>query len=620
LFAEVERLAKVGSWIWDLGTNEVYWSPELYRILGYDPALTPTAERFFEAIHPDDRDAVRERSAETSRTGNTEPGVRCRVALKDGTVRHIIVIGSGVLDSEGRLFRLVGAVLDVTEFVTTETELRQTAALLNEAQRIARLGSWIWHRDTDRVEWSDTMFSIVGIEPEATGGTRRLLEHIHPDDRPRLEAMRGALARGEPTSTLELRFLHADGSVRHISVNARSGPQPEGRVVGTVLDVTQRHALEQQLFHSQKMEALGALAGGIAHDFNNYLVVIRGNLDLLRDGLTSDGEREMLDEVTRASERCAGLTRQLLTFGRKHQAALSVLDLGRLVEESGSMLRRLLGARVDLGVRVEPGSQPVLGDPSQLELVIVNLAVNARDAMPDGGRLTLSVAPREIGPGHHPVLKPGEYTTLTVSDTGVGIPDELKTRVFEPFFTTKQVGQGTGLGLATVYAIVRQSFGHIEVESHRDVGTAFTIWLPVQRGATNLLESTPESRLVARGEVILLVEDEPGVRRLTRRLLERGGYRVLEADNGLTALGVVESSPELDLVLTDITMPQLDGIALVRHLREKHPKLRLMMMSGYPDAATQASLGQALDTMILAKPFTLERLLEAVRKVLDETR
>jgi PAS domain S-box-containing protein len=623
--AEVERLAKVGSWVWDVRTDEVVWSSEMFRILGQDPGtVKPTVDTFFAAIHPDDVEGVRARSQETSETGMTEPGSRCRALRPDGSIRHLTLIGAPIRDSAGNLVRLVGAALDVTEFVKKETELRRTAELLNQAQQIAGLGSWIWDIHDDTLEWSETLCSIVGVEVKSELRLSRFLERVHPDDQARVEQFRAQLRERQRPSALEFRIVRPDGVVRRVAMDARFDSEPPSqadRVVGTVLDVTKQRELEEQLRHSQKLEAVGTLAGGVAHDFNNYLVVIRGNLDLLGSALDGEANRELLDDISRATDRCATLTRQLLTFGRKHPTTPRLVQIEQIVTESTNMLRRLVGTHIELVVRAEPDLGAVLIDPSHVELVIMNLAVNARDAMPSGGTLLVEVGKRSVSAelaSVRPGLSAGEYVVLRVSDTGSGIPDELKSRIFEPFFTTKRPGHGTGLGLATVYGVVQQSGGHIELHSHLGRGTNFTLFFPVHAAPVTRAAEEPAVANAARGETVLLVEDEPAVRRLTRRLLERGGYRVVEADNGLVALEVMESTPGIDLVLTDITMPKLDGIALARRLRALHPRLRLLLMSGFPDAdalgVSQDEFGQPL----LSKPFTLERLLERVRGALDK--
>jgi two-component system, cell cycle sensor histidine kinase and response regulator CckA len=623
--SEVERLAHVGSWVWDVRTNQVAWSSELFRILGYDQAeVQPTAELFFESIHPDDQPAVRALSQQAAVTGRTEPGYRCRVLRKDGSIRTIVLIGSSIRDNAGALVRIVGAALDVTNFVETETELRRTAELLNQAQQIAALGSWIWNIGADTFSWSEALCSIVGVDPKSEVRLSRFLERVHPQDQPRVEQFRAQLRQKLRPSALELRVVRPDGVVRRVVMDARLDVDSAGnaeRAVGTVLDVTAHRELEDKLLHAQKLEAVGTLAGGLAHDFNNYLIVIRGNLELLsaaREG--EGGDRELLDEMRRATERCATLTRQLLTFGRKQPNSPKLLQLEQIISESASVIRRLVGAQVELVVRAEPGLPAVLADPSQIELVIMNLVVNARDAMQSGGRLLLELEKRELTAelaATQPGVSAGKYVVLRVSDTGTGIPDQLKARVFEPFFTTKKAGQGSGLGLATVYGVVQQCGGHIELHSHLGQGTSFTLFFPARDGRPAAARG-PQIANAARGELVLLVEDEPSVRRLTRRLLERGGYRVVEADNGLVALEVLGSTPGIDLVLTDITMPKLDGLSMARRIRALDPRMPIVLMSGYPDADALGVGQEEFGQTLMRKPFTLETLLERIRTTLDK--
>ncbi len=624
IVAEVERLAHVGTWVWDVQTNEVSWSHELYRILGYEPNLPPSVELFFAALHPDDRDEVRARSQRSATTGATEPGSLCRVVHRNGSIRHVQLIGSSLRNDSGEILRLVGGALDVTAFVMREAELRRTADLLNQAQGLARLGSFIWHLDEARYEWSDTLHELFGIPRTAAFGPEAFLERIHPEDRERVRALVHGLPMLKQLGIVPFRLTRADAGVHHVSLTARFEPRGNGssaRVIGTLQDVTQWRELEEQLRHSQKMEAVGSLAGGVAHDFNNYLVVIRGNLELLAASAERADDRELINEAANASDRCATLTRQLLAFGRKNASQARVVDLAELVRESAKLLRRLLGEHIELEVEAAAGTGGVLADPANLELVLMNLAINARDAMPRGGRLSVTVAERELTPVFvrtRPGLSPGRHLVLQVRDTGLGVPEPLKTRIFEPFFTTKGPGRGTGLGLATVYAIVSQCRGHIEFESDASHGTTFALFFPREELPSTSPEPQRSNMPAGSGESILLVEDEHAVRRLTRRLLERGGYRVFDAEDGVAALAAAASLPNLDLLLTDITMPRLDGVALAEALRAKNPRLKVLLMSGYPTTESVGRAPSELRHSLLPKPFTQEQLLTRVRTALDE--
>ena len=382
-------------------------------------------------------------------------------------------------------------------------------------------------------------------------------------------------------------------------------------------------ATQQQLLQAQKMEAVGRLAGGVAHDFNNLLTAILGYAELLASKVPPDsGLREELGEIREAGERAAGLTRQLLAFSRKQVLQPEVLRLNDLVENVEKMLRRVIGEDVELVTRLDASGGSVRADPGQLEQVIVNLAVNARDAMPKGGRLTIETADVVLDSayaGQHAVVPPGRYTMLAVSDTGVGMDAATQERLFEPFFTTKEKGKGTGLGLSTVYGIVKQSGGYIWVYSEPGMGTTFKVYLPRVDEAALVLPARSTESIPALGtETILLVEDEPAIRALSRRVLEASGYRVLEAGNGTDALerARTEEGP-IHLLLTDLVMPNMGGSDLASRLQELRPDIRVLFMSGYTDDGVVRGglLGQG--QAFLQKPFTPQGLARKVRELLD---
>ncbi len=385
-----------------------------------------------------------------------------------------------------------------------------------------------------------------------------------------------------------------------------------------------REELREQLRQSQKMEAIGRLAGGVAHDFNNMLTVISGYGELLLDDLDpADPRREAAEEILVAAHRASALTRQLLVFSRKQIRRPLPLSLNEVVDRLEKMLRRLIGEDVELLVRPTPGIGWVRADPSQIEQVVVNLAVNARDAMPEGGRLELRTREVELDASHartHPDVEPGRYVRLSVSDTGRGMDAETCARIFEPFFTTKESGKGTGLGLSTAYGIVRQSGGHIRVFSAPGGGTRVEIDLP--RASPEAGEASgvaPAPRVEASGtETLLLVEDEEHVRVLARRILEAQGYRVLEASNGLDALRIAgEHEGGIDLLVTDVVMPQMGGIDLATELRRERPDLRVLYVSGYlADEAIRLEQAES-GALLVPKPFTPAVLVSAVREALD---
>jgi signal transduction histidine kinase len=386
------------------------------------------------------------------------------------------------------------------------------------------------------------------------------------------------------------------------------------------------HTLEAQLLQSQKMEAVGRLAGGIAHDFNNILTAIGGYADLLlADMAPDDPHRGDLGEIHLATQRAASLTQQLLAFSRKQVLQPKVIDLNTLVPDIEKMLRRLIGEDILFATVLHPRLGNVRADPGQLEQVIVNLAVNARDAMPNGGRLTIETRNVELDESYaaeHPDVRPGRYVLITVTDTGVGMDATTKSRIFEPFFTTKVRGKGTGLGLATVYGIVQQTGGHIMPYSEPDQGTTMRVYLPRVDDPTDPLERPIDhaTEILGGTETILLVEDEAPVRAVTRQLLERNGYSVLEASDGRSALALLGSDREsghVDLLLTDVIMPGMSGRELANELKMRRPEIRVLFMSGYTDDAVVRHGMLEPGLAYLEKPFRPPVLLRKVREVLQ---
>ncbi|HEU5041570.1 MAG TPA: ATP-binding protein [Gemmatimonadales bacterium] len=467
---------------------------------------------------------------------------------------------------------------------------------------------------------------VLGWTPDQIA-RQPLDDYLHPEDadgvRAALELTVARSGFGEP---IAFRFRHADGgwrSLEAIGNHPRNWSGPE-HIIVSARDITLRERLEAQLRQAQKMEALGRFAGGVAHDFNNLLTAIQGYSSLLLlDMGPADPHREDLEEIRKASERAAALTRQILAFSRGQVGDPEPADLTAIVRDLERMLPRLIGEDVALVTVLEPGLRLVHADPRQLEQVIMNLVVNARDAMPDGGRLTIETYNElvaEDDPRVGQELPPGWYAVLTVSDTGTGIAPEIQASIFDPFFTTKEPGRGTGLGLSTVYGIVKQAGGHIEVESAPDHGSTFRIYLPqlaaqhAGRAVSRPAESNPRGE-----ETVLLVEDEESVRVFASKALEKQGYTVLEARHGRDALlRLGEYGGAIHLLITDIVMPEMSGSELARRLIADRPDLRVLYMSGYADGET-AVRGLAAGAAYLQKPFTSDTLARKVREVLGST-
>lgn len=456
---------------------------------------------------------------------------------------------------------------------------------------------------------------------------RSLWDFVHPDyDRSKLDQIRGSLERSEPVGGATVKCLRLDG--KGVDVELWAAPSAgTGDEVAQVLlrNLSKQQRLEEQVRQSQKMEAVGKLAGGVAHDFNNMLTVINGHGCLLaEDGTLTEDQRQSVDQILQAGERAAGLTSQLLAFSRRQVLQPKVIDVNQVLQGMMQMLRTLAGDNIELLVRPCPGLGTIRVDPGQLEQVILNLAVNARDAMPEGGRIMIEPGNIDLGPqelGERQLdAAPGRYVQVVVADTGTGIDPGVLSHIFEPFFTTKPKGKGTGLGLSTVYGVVKQSGGLITVASEPGRGTTFTMYFPRIEGPVTSDHTEDHDVAKQRGtESILVVEDEPAVRALVRDTLRSRGYRVLEANDGMEALLLVSQYRDaIDLLLTDIVMPQMGGRELAEHLRGQSPDLKVMFMSGYTDDEILKHGVVAARVEFMQKPFTPHALANRIRKVLDQ--
>ncbi len=580
------------------------------------------------AVHPDDRPEALARWGDARQSG-TAYEAEYRLRRADGEYRWHVARALPVRDESGAVTRWFGTCTDIDDHRRAEAALAREREYLRAV--LESVGDGIVACD-DR--GAITLLNRVaralagpGAEALPAAQWAERLRVFHADGRTPLAKSECPLFRalaGEAVRDAEFVLAPEHGPARILLASGRPLSDAAGQPLGAVValrDVTERRRLEQQYLQSQKMEAVGRLAGGVAHDFNNLLTVINGYTEFALTALPAgDPVREMLGEVKRAGERAAALTRQLLAFARQQPLAPQPLDLNMIVADMEKMLRRLIGEDVELVTDLQPGLRPVLADPGQLEQVLLNLAVNARDAMPRGGRLTVETRNLDLDEAFarsRPGVRPGPHVLLAVSDTGVGMTEEVKRHAFEPFFTTKAVGKGSGLGLATVYGIVQQTGGHVEIESRLGHGAAFLIYLPQTGEPVRAAKSDPNA--APRGtETVLLVEDDDGVRWLAGHALRDRGYTVLEAVNAAAAAELCAShTGPIDLLITDVVMPGEGGGELAARLRGLRPGLRVLFISGYTGESLAALGVRDGGDDFLQKPFAPAQLARRVRKVLD---
>ena len=621
---QAQAVAHMGSWVRDalIEGERIWWSKETMRIFGVEPAeFDGRVETFFERVHPEDRDYVWEASAAARREGRPY-SLDHRIVRPDGSIRWVHESAEVVRDAAGQPLKMIGIVQDITES-------RRAAELLRESEERYRvlfdgspLPMWLSDQETLAIAAVNEAAVLHYGYSREEFLSKTLREIWHPDEVAAAIA-RFAASSGEPWSGIRRHFKKGGASIT-VEVFSHT-VQLAGRRyrLSAIRDITDQRELEDQFLQSQKMEAVGRLAGGVAHDFNNLLTVMFGYSDILLQRLEPGPLHEAAQEVRRAGERAAGLTRQLLAFSRKQTLVPEVLDLGDVVSGLSTMVERLIGEDVKVSVVVSPGLGRVKADRGQLEQVVMNLAVNARDAMPKGGSLIFELQNVELDDAYtatHAELKPGPYVLLAISDSGTGMDAETQKHIFEPFFTTKEAGKGTGLGLSTVYGIVHQSGGAIDVYSESGRGTTFKVYLPrfADDAAVPRAVSGIHPALAAESATVLVVEDEAAIRQLTNLILQKAGYTVLLAESPVAAERIAGSHPgPIHLLLTDVVMPGMRGPELAQRLLRLRPDLRVLYMSGYIDNAI-ARLGLLhAGAEFLQKPFTPDGLTRKVREVLD---
>jgi PAS domain S-box-containing protein len=616
-FTEAQRIAHIGSWEWNIATDTIVWSEELLRLYGV------TAEEFrgnydayLEIVHPDDRERVDADVQAASERG--EPfafDVRI-VRPNDGAVRMFHTEARVDLDEQGRTVRMAGTAQDVTEDREADERLRRSEERFRGVFESAGVGIAVIDPDSRIVTCNHAFARMVGYAPSELEGTS-VLDLTHPDDRASSRELNARMFAGDvDRDRTEKRYLARDGKEVWVYLGSAAMRDDEGRVeytIGIIEDLRERRVLEEQFLQAQKMEAVGRLAGGIAHDFNNLLLAINGYSELALSDLGPErgSVRSNIDQIKVAAQRAAKLTRELLAFSRKEILQPVVTDLNDVVGGMESLLRQVVDASVTLNIVLDPELEPLRLDPNRMEQALMNLAINARDAMPEGGRLRIATSSLELRESRileHGTLEAGSYAVVTVSDTGLGMDDETKRRIFEPFYTTKEADRGTGLGLSTVFGFVKQSKGQLAVESEPGQGTTFTVFLPVLEDPDGA-----GGRELAEGlETVLLVEDDEIVRRLLAEVLEHAGYRVLAAADGVEAVEMAGREPLIDVVVTDLVMPELGGRAAAEQIAGIHPATRVIYMSGYTEES-RALEAIAAETPFLQKPFDPADLLAKIK-------
>jgi two-component system cell cycle sensor histidine kinase/response regulator CckA len=638
LLEEAQALANLGTWIYEIEPERLVYSREFARIVGIDGRIIVDKQTYYDRVHPDDRELVRALVRTELSGSSSSYEVDHRVVHSDGSVHWVLGRSRIERDASGRALRVLGVLQDVTErhqvieeLRASEERYRRTAAVV-EWSHDAVIGC---DRDGAITSWNRGASLLFGYEDHEAFGRPVFLitpEALRQESRALLERCKN----GEPVEHHETVRRRKDGSKVEVSLTLSPIRDAANNIVGIsgiARDLTDRRRselalrrAEQQLRDAQKMEAVGLLAGGIAHDFNNSLSAIVGYTELVLETLSpGDPIRSDIIEVRKAGASAVGLTRQLLALSRRQVLSPRVIDLNQIVTHLERMVRRLIGAHVVLAFELASDLGRVSADPGQIEQVIMNLVLNARDAMGEHERGTLTIATHnqyvDDGQGETLNITAGRYVMLSVRDTGSGMNEATIERIFEPFFTTKEKGKGTGLGLSTALGIVQQSGGAVGLESELGVGTVFCVYLPRTDRPVQSAYSIPPARVSNRSwETILLVEDEDQVRALARTALKRHGYQVLEAEQGEQALALCEQHVgSIHLLLTDVVMPRMGGRELAERATVLRPEMKVLFMSGYANDDIIAHGVMDESIALLQKPITPSGLARRVREVLDQS-
>ena len=652
--ARVQQLGRIGGLEVDLRTGfRNRRSPEYLLIHGLPPdAANESHDDWVKRIHPEDREATEKKFRDAVAGNVRDYSAQYRIVRpSDGETRWISVKSTIERDENGKAIRLTGAHTDVTEQVVVDLALRQSEERFRKlADELAELNATLAQRVEEKTRERDRIWNVSqdllvvadrdGVwrtvnpawtktlgwsEAELLNRTSEWLEH--PDDGGQTRSEVNKLIQGDLTVKFEGRFRHKDGSYRWLSW---TGVPDRDHIYAVARDVTAEKAAderlkaaEEALLQSQKMEAVGQLTGGIAHDFNNLLTGIVGSLDLLQTRLNqgrTDNFARYINAAMTSANRAAALTHRLLAFARRQPLIPESVDVNQLVVSLEDLLRRTIGETIDLEITASDDLWRTLCDPNQLESALLNLAINARDAMPDGGKLTISTANAHLGnvTADTPALSPGDYICIVVSDTGVGMSAQVAARAFDPFFTTKPIGQGTGLGLSMIYGFARQSNGHVTIDSKLGRGTSVRLYLPRYDGGTaQQVSAVGIAGHASAGETVLVVEDEPVVRGVILEMLAEQGYRTLEAIDGPSGLRILRTKQRIDLLVTDVGLPGINGRQLADQARETRPGLKILFITGYAEsiAMSDGFLEEGME--MITKPFELDNLSRRIRAMVS---
>jgi PAS domain S-box-containing protein len=655
--ARVQQVGRVGGIEVDLRTGfRNHRTPEYLLIHGLPPdAVNETHEDWVGRIHPDDRETTETKFCDAVAGDAREYNVQYRIIRpSDGETRWISVKSTIERDAQGTAVRLIGAHTDVTEQVLAEQALRQSEERYRKlADQLAELSATLAQRVEEKTREHDRIWNVSqdllmvadrnGVwqtanpawtrtlgwsEAELLNRTSEWLEH--PDDNGITRAQVLKLGAGEATVRFESRVRHKDGSYRWLSWTGVPDPGYD-QIYAVARDVTTEKAAaerlkaaEEALLQSQKMEAVGQLTGGIAHDFNNLLTGIVGSLDLLQTRLNlgrTDNFARYINAAMTSANRAAALTHRLLAFARRQPLIPKGVDVNRLVSSLEDLLCRTIGEAIDLQIAAADDVWPTLCDPNQLESALLNLTINARDAMPDGGKLTIATSNVRLDSitAETPALPPGDYVCIAVTDTGVGMSAEVAARAFDPFFTTKPIGQGTGLGLSMIYGFARQSNGHAIIDSRIGRGTTVRLYLPRHRrddAAPHASEPRAAEHAVT-GETVLVVEDEPVVRGVILEMLAEQGYRTLQAFDGPSGLKILRGHERIELLVTDVGLPGINGRQLADQAREIRPALKVLFVTGYAESVANPEGFLQPGMEMITKPFDLDQLAQRIRAMVS---